>query len=476
MALIARQTMKQHPGPSRFRGFDLSHRHYEIETFECPHCSNACEIKKVTLEGEEPLYYGARCDRYNVKKEAAARSSIPDLFKERMQLLMKDDWIGDDRALTRREGPIVGIPRFLVNFDLMPFWKTFFKALGIQAVLSSPTSTKLVHQGMEYLANEPCFPVKVAHGHVHDLRGKKIDFLFLPSIINMDRDDPRQQRNFLCPYIQTIPYTLTSALGLREEEMLHPVLHFADGPKRLAGELAAVAEPLRRTRAEIRKAAAMAWDALMQFREAMQARGREILESPLPEAPRLVVIVGRAYNTCDPGLNLDLPKKLRNLGACPVPMDMLPLAQEDISADFPNMYWKYGQRILKASRVIRKNPRLAAIYLTNFSCGPTASSVLSSKNPWGTNRFSNWSWTSIARTRESSPDAKPSWTVWAPRTEGNMNFPIGSCPNRSSCTTMATCAARSIFPICAIRLMCWPPRSGAVAWKPACCPRATRPA
>ncbi len=370
MALIARQAMKQHPGPSRFRGFDLSHRHYEIEAFECPHCSNACEIKKVTLEGEEPLYYGARCDRYNVKKEAAAKSSIPDLFKERMQLLMKDDWIGDDQVLTRREGPIVGIPRFLVNFDLMPFWKTFFKALGIQAVLSSPTSTKLVHQGMEYLANEPCFPVKVAHGHVHDLRGKKIDYLFLPSIINMDQDDPHQPRNFLCPYIQTIPYTLTAALGLREEEMLRPVLHFADGPKRLARELAAVAEPLRRTGAEIRKAAMMAWDALMQFRAVMRARGREILESPLPGAERLVVIVGRAYNTCDPGLNLDLPKKLRNLGACPVPMDMLPLAQEDISADFPNMYWKYGQRILKASRVIRKNPRLAAIYLTNFSCGP----------------------------------------------------------------------------------------------------------
>ena len=33
------------------------------------HCSNNCEINEVTIAGREPLYYGSRCDRYNVKKE-----------------------------------------------------------------------------------------------------------------------------------------------------------------------------------------------------------------------------------------------------------------------------------------------------------------------------------------------------------------------------------------------------------------------
>jgi len=34
------------------------------------------------------------------------------------------------------------------------------------------------------------------------------------------------------------------------------------------------------------------------------------------------------------------------------------------------MYWGYGQRILLAARKIAQDPRLNALYLTNFSCGP----------------------------------------------------------------------------------------------------------
>jgi activator of 2-hydroxyglutaryl-CoA dehydratase len=31
---------------SKFKGFDLSERHYEITSFECKGCANACEIRR----------------------------------------------------------------------------------------------------------------------------------------------------------------------------------------------------------------------------------------------------------------------------------------------------------------------------------------------------------------------------------------------------------------------------------------------
>ena len=34
------------------------------------------------------------------------------------------------------------------------------------------------------------------------------------------------------------------------------------------------------------------------------------------------------------------------------------------------MYWKYGQRVLHAADIVRDDPRLHAVYLSNFSCGP----------------------------------------------------------------------------------------------------------
>ena len=56
----------------------------------------------------------------------------------------------------------------------------------------------------------------------------------------------------------------------------------------------------------------------------------------------------------------------------PLPFDFLPLGVADVPDGHPDMYWRSGQDILRAAAVIRDDPRLHAIYLTNFNCGPDA--------------------------------------------------------------------------------------------------------
>jgi len=55
-----------------------------------------------------------------------------------------------------------------------------------------------------------------------------------------------------------------------------------------------------------------------------------------------------------------------------IPLDFLPLKTmaKDVISTHPNMYWKSGQKILAAARMIANDPRLFGLYLTNFSCGP----------------------------------------------------------------------------------------------------------
>jgi predicted nucleotide-binding protein (sugar kinase/HSP70/actin superfamily) len=65
-----------------------------------------------------------------------------------------------------------------------------------------------------------------------------------------------------------------------------------------------------------------------------------------------------------------LPFKLLKLGVLPFPMDFLPISAVDISDQYGHMYWRSGQDILASARIIRDDPRLNAIYVTNFSCGP----------------------------------------------------------------------------------------------------------
>jgi hypothetical protein len=114
-----------------------------------------------------------------------------------------------------------------------------------------------------------------------------------------------------------------------------------------------------------------AWTAQEKFERACRARGREIL-SNLPENVRPIVVMSRPYNGCDKALSLDLPAKLRKLNVLAIPLDFLDFSNDGPSHDriFEWMYWKNGQRILHAARFVREHPRLHAIYLSSFSCGP----------------------------------------------------------------------------------------------------------
>ena len=83
-----------------------------------------------------------------------------------------------------------------------------------------------------------------------------------------------------------------------------------------------------------------------------------------------MMIVSRPYNGVDPGLNLNIPKKLRELGVLAIPMDFFPLDQKSETEDPKYHYWRFGQKIMGAAEILIKNPKLYGIYITNFSCGP----------------------------------------------------------------------------------------------------------
>jgi len=83
-----------------------------------------------------------------------------------------------------------------------------------------------------------------------------------------------------------------------------------------------------------------------------------------------VVILGRPYNTFDPGANLDLPQKIAGLGLPVVPLEFLPLDEEPLGEEFRNSFWNFGRKILEAARYVARTPNLYAIYFSNFSCGP----------------------------------------------------------------------------------------------------------
>ncbi len=350
-------------GESRFKGFDLSKRSYELSSFECKGCPNRCEIKVVKLEGEDPLYYGGRCEKYEVKREWK-EYNLPDLFALRQEALLEAY-----TQVPKGDGPKVGLPYALHFHELLPFWATFFAKLGFQVVLSDPTNKGIINEGLEAVTAETCFPIKVTHGHILDLLKKGVDYIFLPSIIDMPSKQGLKQ-SYNCPYVQAIPYIIRSAIDFSPypSKLLSPPFHFHWERKYRERELVRFGRQLGRSPRELREAMAEAEAAQERFYDKLLSLGRQALEE-LSEGGKAVVIVSRPYNGCDSGVNLDLPKKLRRLGVLPIPMDLLPLESVDLSNGYSDMYWRYGQRIMSAAKLISQDSRLFALYLTNFGCG-----------------------------------------------------------------------------------------------------------
>jgi predicted CoA-substrate-specific enzyme activase len=353
---------------SGFKGFDLSSRRYVIESFECTDCANRCEINKVTVGDDPPLYYGSRCEKYDVDRRKRDTSGLPDLFAEREKLLVTS--YTPTRELPA-EAPRVGVPRALLFHELYPLWQGILTELGCRIVLSDRTSKRIIHEGAEHSVAETCFPMKVALGHVLNLLGKEIDYLFLPSVINLEKKAEEMTDSFACPYVQSLPYTVlaTAEVANAGVKLLRPVVYLEYRERQLEQAMRGMARELGLPVSRVRPAVAAGAAALRRFQQALKARGQEVLES-LPEDQTAIVIVSRSYNGCDPGANLEIPRKLRNMGVLAIPLDFLPLEDTQLSSDLFNMYWRYGQKIMTAAEIISGDPRLHSLYLTNFGCGP----------------------------------------------------------------------------------------------------------
>jgi predicted CoA-substrate-specific enzyme activase len=360
---------------SRFRGFEnLVNVKYTVESFSCEHCPNGCEIKKVQLPGSEPLYYGSRCDRYNLKKKGPVKKEF-DAFEYRQKKMFEFAGLeGFSSGATKSAGvKTVGIPMALVGWQLLPLFARFFKELGMQPVLSGKTSKRIIRKGVETVTAQTCYPVKVAFGHIAELIEKGVDYIFLPSIVSMPAGFAENEYNQLCPYVQSFAYQVKSAFGdrLGGTEILTTPLRLGEGEKLLRKTFGGLGKKLGVSRSAVVKALGAAQKAQAGFERAIREKGEEILDKLRPDE-RLFVLVSRPYNGCDEEVNLRLPEKIAGLGVRMIPVDMLDLGKARLGdvGLHKAMFWSYGQKILRAAELIKRDERLFGIYLSNFSCGP----------------------------------------------------------------------------------------------------------
>ena len=163
----------------------------------------------------------------------------------------------------------------LANWHYLPLFSVFFKSLGFDPCITSPTSRSTVKKGIESVTAEPCFPVKVAFGHIAELIEQEVDYIFLPSIVTLENSFELNKTSKFCPYVQSLPYQAKAAFAnkLGKRRILSPVLRFGDGQKELVKSFVELAAQLKIKPALAKQALEKALAAQKAFEKSLIEKG-----------------------------------------------------------------------------------------------------------------------------------------------------------------------------------------------------------
>ena len=359
-------------GKSTFRGIESAvrdrMRYREMTCHADPRCNNRCKLKLYDFDGRKSVW-GGECGRYEGVRQKAKRKE--DFFDRRKRVWEKHmgglyETVRDDPLPHVGGRPTVGMVKALYGLQNSVLWAHFFDRLGFRLVLTPSTNEQISKTGVEMIAAETCYPVKVSHGHAGYLMGKT-RFVFLPTLVDMATSDP-SERGFYCPMVQSSSFMIRAALGIDPSTLLSPALHLKFDPDMLALELYdQVGKPLGLKKTSVKEALRWALDGQSRFTEELRQSGREAIGRHDENEP-LVVVTGRPYNLHDERLNLRLGQNLSKIGLAALPMDLVDTTGIGLS-DFPTMFWGLGAEILRTARLVKDTPSFFGLHLTNFGCG-----------------------------------------------------------------------------------------------------------
>ena len=339
----------------------------------CGGVGNCCRIERLrtVVGGRRSIYtWGGACALHD---QAARKQKLPDLapdpFRQREELR---------QGQLRKVSPQPGRPRIALSDEFMlsglfPFFSVFLHALGFNLEVIRGATPELLKRGIQS-ANAPfCAPMQLFHGIAQNLAETGADYVFLPLVRGTPY--PAGQRCAVtCPIVQAAPKVVWGTLNTSPADArrtLSPVIDFAEG------ELASAAfrrscEGLARQLGAVNGTWRSAWEAGIAAQAdavaACESFGRNALDYCRRRGVAPVVVLGRDYTIHNRLLNANLPAILREQGAIGIPVDCFP-AEASVPI-FRDMYWGYGQRLLRAAHQVRRMQGVYALYCSNYSCGP----------------------------------------------------------------------------------------------------------
>ena len=381
-ALLARDRAGEQGTSGLLSRDEIDNLQVKHTNVHCGRCSNNCLLTVNDFGGGRRFITGNRCEK-GAGGGKRAKNDAPNLFEYKNKLLF------DRPVLAADEAPrgTVGIPRALNMYENYPFWHAFFTKLGFSIVLSDQTNGKTYEAGIESMPSESvCYPAKLSHGHIMNLIAKDPDFIWMPCIRWERKEDEGATNHYNCPIVMSYP----QALELNVDELGHGTkIEFLDPfiPYDKKGELKRrlyelISEQRERdaeqgrgrvrgahiTRSEIDEAVNAAWEADVEFHDAMHRKGDEALRWIEEHHGHGIVLAGRPYHN-DPEINHAIPELVHSFGFAVLTEDSVAHKMRPERPIRVVDQWMFHSRLYRAARFVASRNDLDLIQLFSFGCG-----------------------------------------------------------------------------------------------------------
>ncbi|MBQ8835481.1 MAG: 2-hydroxyacyl-CoA dehydratase [Oscillospiraceae bacterium] len=337
---------------------------YTSTSVRCGGCANNCMLTINKFSGGRKHISGNRCEKGAGGSNKGQKA--PNLVQ------FKRDRIFGYKPLENAPRGVIGIPRVLNMYENYPFWATFFKELGFQAVLSPFSDRKIYELGMESIPSESeCYPAKLAHGHVQWLVNQGIRTIFHPCVFYEHQETKDAQNHYNCPIVVSYAENLKNnveAVTDGDVRYIRPFIAFSSEKTAADRLVKTAAEEWNIPAKEVRAAVHAAWEEQQKAKADIRAEGKRLLAEMTQKEARGIVLAGRPYHI-DPEINHGIPELIASYGLYVFTEDSLPM---DFQPQRPLRVvdqWVYHSRLYNAAQYVSYRDDLELIQLNSFGCG-----------------------------------------------------------------------------------------------------------
>ena len=250
----------------------------------------------------------------------------------------------------------VGLPRALLYYKYHVLWKEFFKQLGVQTIVSSPTTKATLECGKKKVIDEACLAVKIFMGHVASLVGK-CDYILVPRLVCVKKKEK------LCTNFSGL-YDLTKNI------FSTPILHYNVDVEQKENEFSAFLK-MGSTLGFSLKQSAQAYFNAKRMEEEKKEDQLDYQHLLLRQKNLKILLVGHPYNLYDKLIGGEISdylkkEKITVLYSDRYDLNQVPIDCVPISKD---MYWTYNKEIIASLWHYRKQVD-GIILISSFPCGP----------------------------------------------------------------------------------------------------------